>query len=204
MGLFTMKPKKPEAHLQLLGTLFLILQQVRREGLMSIEGPVERPQESPLFSAIAPFDQSNATVYTLLCDALRLLLGGLQNSAEMARYLAAARKTSGLSSKQQSLFDTLEITLLAAMDGNAPRVAVEFGRQCTPARLKPSFAEFEDFLKGINTRKNSMLTRAETDAALVRFFDGMTEPAGESGLTAQEVDDLLAGVSEPAAGKGPI
>ena len=171
-----MKPKKPQAHLQLLGTLFLILQQVRREGLMSIEGPVEHPAESPLFAAIAPFDESNTRVYTLLCDALRLLLGGLQNSAEMARYLAAARKTSGLSNKQQSLFDALEITLLASMDGNPPRVAVEFGRQCIPARFKPSFTEFEVFLHDINTRKESVMTRAETDAALVRFFEANGKP----------------------------
>lgn len=50
---------------------------------------------------------------------------------------------------------------------------MEFGRQCIPANLKPSFSEFEDYLRALSQRKDSMLTREETDASLVSFFAGI-------------------------------
>ena len=177
MGVFGMNPKKPEAHLQLLATLFLIFQKSRREGLMSIEMDIERPRESELFTAIGEFDASNAAIYTVLCDALRLIVGGNLETSEMARYLASARKTSDLSKKQESLFDALESSILAILDGCAPSVAVEFGRQCIPANLKPSFNEFEDYLRTLRRRKDSVMKPEETDASLVRFFAGINGKA---------------------------
>jgi flagellar motor component MotA len=174
MGAFAMKPKKPEAHLQLLVTLFLIFQKSRREGLMSIEMDIERPRDSALFTAIAEFDEGNAVIYTVLCDALCLIVGGNLETGGMTRYLASARKTSGLSNKQESLFDALESSILTILNGCAPAIAVEFGRQCIPANLKPSFIEFEDYLRTLRQRKDSVMTSEETDASLVSFFAGIT------------------------------
>ena len=168
-----MKPKKPEAHLQLLVTLFLIFQKIRRKGLMSIEMDIERPRESEMFTAIGEFDEGNTVIYTAMCDALRLMVGGNLETGEMTRYLASARKTSDLSKKQVSLFDALESSILAILDGINPSVAVEFGRQCIPANLKPSFNEFEDYLRSLHQRKDSTMTSEETDASLVRFFAGI-------------------------------
>ena len=176
MGTF-MKPTKPEVHLQLLVTIFLILQKVRREGLMAIEMDIESPRESAPFTAIAEFDQGNAVIYTVLCNALRLIVGGNLEAAAMARYLESARKTSDLSKKQESLFDALESTILATLDGCCPSVAVEFGRQCIPANVKPSFNEFENYLHSLTQRKDSMLTNDEADASLVCFFAGINSKA---------------------------
>ncbi|MFZ4535464.1 hypothetical protein [Propionivibrio sp.] len=173
MSVFSMKPRKPEVHMQLLGTIFLILNQVRREGLMSIEGPIDDPEKSSLFTAIAGFDKPNAAIYTVLCDALHLMVGGNLDPQDMARYLVAARKTTGLSEPQQSLFDSLELALIATLEGKAPQVAVEFGRQGIPAKIKPGYNEFEDFLRKIRTQNNSVMNREESDAALVSFFDGI-------------------------------
>lgn len=177
MGAFAVKPKKPETHLQLLVTLFLIFQKIRREGLMAIEMDVERPRDSALFTAIAEFDDGNAVIYTVMCDALRLIVGGNLETGWMTRYLASARKTSDLSKKQESLFDALESSILAILDGINPSVAVEFGRQCIPANLKPSFNEFEDYLRDLRQRKDSGMTSEETDASLVRFFAGIDTKA---------------------------
>lgn len=173
MTVLSMKLKKPEAHLQLLVTIFLIFQKARREGLMSIETDIERPRESALFTAIGEFDESNAIIYTVLCDALRLMVSGTLNIALMTRYLVSARRTSDLSEKQESLFDALVASILTSLDGCAPAIAVEFGRQCIPANLKPGFSEFEDYLRALRQRKDSMLTSEETDAILVRFFAGI-------------------------------
>jgi flagellar motor component MotA len=162
MAMLSIKPQKPEAHLQLLVTLFLIFQKIRREGLMSIEMDIERPADSALFTTIAEFDDGNAPIYTVLCDALRLMVGGNLDTGRMARYLTSARKTSDLSKKQESLFDALESTILAILYGCAPSVAVEFGRQCIPANLKPSFNEFEDYLRILRRRKDSVMKPEET------------------------------------------
>jgi len=172
-----MNPKKPEAHLQLLMTLFLIFQKSRREGLMSIEMDVERPRESSLFTAIAEYDEGNAVIYTVLCDALRLIIGGNLETGGMTRYLASARKTSDLAKKQESLFDALESSISAILDGCAPSIAVEFGRQCIPANLKPSFSGFEDYLRALRQRKDSVMTSEEADASLVSFFAGIDNKA---------------------------
>lgn len=179
MAVFSMKPKKPEAHLQLLGTIFLIFQKSRREGLMAIELDVERPRDSSLFTAIAEFDEGNVVIYTVLCDALRLILGGNMYIGGMTRYLTSARKTSDLSPRQESLFDALESSILAILDDCAPSIAVEFGRQCIPANLKPSFNEFEDYLRDLGQRKDSVMTRDETDASLVNFFTSIDNKGSE-------------------------
>lgn len=177
MGVFAMKPKKPEAHLQLLVTLFLIFQKMRREGFMAIERDVEQPRKSTLFTDIAEFDESNSVIYTVLCDALRLILSGDQDTGRMARYLASARKTSDLTKKQESLFDAMESSILAILDGCAPSIAMDYGRQCIPANLKPSFNELEDYLRSLHQPKDSLLTREETDAILVSFFAGIDDKA---------------------------
>lgn len=173
MTILSMESKKPEAHLQLLVTIFLIFQKVRRQGLMSIEADIERPRASALFITVAPFDEANAVIYTVLCDALRLIVSGNLETSGMIRYLASARKTSNLSKKQQSLFDALESCIVAILDGCTPSNAVEYGRQCIPAHLKPGFTEFEDYLRALRQKKDSILSKAEIDASLVRLFDGL-------------------------------
>lgn len=173
MGLFVVTPKKPEAHFKLLVTLFMIFQKLRREGLMAIERDVEEPRKSALFTAMGEFDESNAAIYTVLCDVLRLMLCGDLNTARMARYLTSARKTSDLTHQQESLFDALESSILAILDGCAPAIAVEYGRQCVPASLKPSYDELEDYLRSLRERKDCLMTREETDATLVSFFVGI-------------------------------
>ncbi len=171
MRLSVIEPSKLDPHLQLLATLFLVLQQICREGLMSIESDIDQPRKSESFTSIAPFDEANAAIYTVVCDALRLMVGGNLDLGDMTRYLTAARKTAGLAAEQHSLFDVLELTLLSVLNGAAPQVAVEFGRHGVPASVKPGFTEFEDFLR----KKSTLMTRAETDKALETFFAGLGE-----------------------------
>lgn len=170
------KPEKPEAHIQLLGTLFLICQKCRREGLMAIEMDIERPRESDVFTAVAAFDEANAVIYTVLCDTLRLIMVGNPQTSELTRYLAAARKTSNLAKKQQSMFDVLESCMLSHQEGYAPAIAVEYGRQCVPAGLKPDFNALEDYLRTLPRENNRVLSSVEMDASLVQFFDSLNKP----------------------------
>jgi len=123
------KTGKAEAHLQLLGTLFLILGRIRTYGLLSIEADIEDPENSPLFNSVAAYDKANDAVYTVLCDTLRLILYGNFDAAGIKHYLTAYRKIVVLSEVQESLFETIRLMLIAKLENHTPQIAVEFGCQ---------------------------------------------------------------------------
>ena len=69
-------------YMETLALLFEILAQVRKEGLMSIEGDVETPEQSPIFSKY-PMVTSDHHVVEFLTDYLRLMVGGNLNAFEI-------------------------------------------------------------------------------------------------------------------------
>jgi chemotaxis protein MotA len=69
-------------YMELMALLYEILSKVRKEGLMSIEGDVEKPNESPLFSKY-PKIQSDHHAMEFLADYLRLMVGGNLNAFEI-------------------------------------------------------------------------------------------------------------------------
>ncbi|HET9114301.1 MAG TPA: flagellar motor stator protein MotA [Burkholderiales bacterium] len=62
-------------YMDLLALLFEILGKVRKEGLMSIEGDIETPEASPLFSKY-PAILANHHVIEFMTDYLRLMVSG--------------------------------------------------------------------------------------------------------------------------------
>jgi chemotaxis protein MotA len=62
-------------YMELMTMLFDVLTKVRKEGLMSIEGDIEKPEESPLFSKY-PAVLSDHHMMEFLCDYLRLMVSG--------------------------------------------------------------------------------------------------------------------------------
>lgn len=62
-------------YLELMALLFEILSKIRKEGLMSIEGDVDAPEESPLFSKY-PNIASDHHLIEFLTDYLRLMVSG--------------------------------------------------------------------------------------------------------------------------------
>jgi chemotaxis protein MotA len=69
-------------YLALMALLFAILTKVRKEGVMSIEGDVEKPEESPLFSNY-PEILSDHHLVEFLTDYLRLMVSGNLNPMEL-------------------------------------------------------------------------------------------------------------------------
>jgi chemotaxis protein MotA len=69
-------------YIELLSMLYEILAKVRKEGLMSIEGDVETPHESALFSKY-PTVSSDHHVMEFLTDYLRLMVSGSLNAFEI-------------------------------------------------------------------------------------------------------------------------
>ena len=69
-------------YMDLLAMLFEILAKVRKEGLMSIEGDVENPDSSPIFSKY-PNIQHDHHVMEFVTDYLRMMVGGNLNAFEI-------------------------------------------------------------------------------------------------------------------------
>jgi chemotaxis protein MotA len=69
-------------YLELLSLLYDILAKVRKEGLMSIEGDVDNPEQSPIFSRY-PRILADHHAVEFLTDYLRLMVGGNLNAFEI-------------------------------------------------------------------------------------------------------------------------
>lgn len=62
-------------YMELMALLFEILTKVRKEGLMSIEGEIEKPEESPIFSKY-PGVMAEPHTLEFIVDYLRLMVSG--------------------------------------------------------------------------------------------------------------------------------
>jgi chemotaxis protein MotA len=69
-------------YMELLAMLYEILSKVRKEGLMSVEGDIENPENSPIFSKY-PSIASDHHVMEFITDYLRMMVGGNLNAFEI-------------------------------------------------------------------------------------------------------------------------
>jgi chemotaxis protein MotA len=68
--------------MELMALLYEMLGKIRKEGLMSVEGDVESPEESPLFAKY-PVILSDHHVIEFLTDYLRIMVSGNLNAMEL-------------------------------------------------------------------------------------------------------------------------
>jgi chemotaxis protein MotA len=69
-------------YMDLLAMLYEILSKVRKEGLMSIEGDIENPHDSPIFSKYASVSHDHH-IMEFITDYLRMMVGGNLNAFEI-------------------------------------------------------------------------------------------------------------------------
>ena len=69
-------------YMELMALLYELLGKIRKEGLMSIEGDVESPEESPLFAKY-PKVLSDHHVIEFITDYLRIMVSGNLNAMEL-------------------------------------------------------------------------------------------------------------------------
>jgi len=74
-GAFKSKGSVKQMHLDLLCLMFEILQKIKRDGLMSLEGDIEEPEASPLFEKY-PLVTKDHHLVDFITDYLRMMLGG--------------------------------------------------------------------------------------------------------------------------------
>jgi chemotaxis protein MotA len=71
-----------ETYMELMALLYELLSKIRKEGLMSIEGDVENPDQSPIFSKY-PKVASDHHLVEFLTDYLRIMVSGNLNAMEI-------------------------------------------------------------------------------------------------------------------------
>ena len=79
-------------YMELMGLLYEVLAKVRKEGLMSIEGDVEKPEDSPIFSKYPKILADHHSV-EFLTDYLRLMVSGNLNAFEIENLMDSEIET---------------------------------------------------------------------------------------------------------------
>jgi len=77
---------KKERYLSLLKMMFMLLNKVRKEGLLSIESDVEKPKESSTFKAFPEFLADHHSL-NFVCDTLRMAITGGVEPFDMDRMM---------------------------------------------------------------------------------------------------------------------
>lgn len=81
-----------DSYMELMALLYELLTKVRKEGLMSIEGDVEKPEESPVFSKY-PKIVSDHHVVEFITDYLRIMVSGNLNAMEIENLMDVELET---------------------------------------------------------------------------------------------------------------
>lgn len=81
-----------DAYMELMALLYELLTKVRKEGLMSIEGDVEQPEESAVFSKY-PLILSDHHVVEFITDYLRIMVSGNLNAMEIENLMDVELET---------------------------------------------------------------------------------------------------------------
>ena len=81
-----------DAYMELMALMYELLTKVRKEGLMSIEGDIEKPEDSPIFSKYAKI-VSDHHVVEFITDYLRIMVSGNLNAMEIENLMDVELET---------------------------------------------------------------------------------------------------------------
>lgn len=81
-----------DSYMELMALLYELLGKIRKEGLMSIEGDVETPEESPLFAKY-PKILHDHHVIEFITDYLRIMVSGNLNAMELENLMEVEIET---------------------------------------------------------------------------------------------------------------
>ncbi len=81
-----------DSYMELMALLYELLGKIRKEGLMSIEGDVETPEESPLFAKY-PKILNDHHVIEFITDYLRIMVSGNLNAMELENLMEVEIET---------------------------------------------------------------------------------------------------------------
>jgi flagellar motor component MotA len=160
--------KNLNSYFELLGTLFLLINKIRREGCLSIDDDINNPSESPIFNTFTEYEKLDQAVYIFICDVLRLIANGFYDPYPIERYMDAFIDKSELDEFQASLFKCARLSIISHLDGCGAHFCVEFGRQGVLAKHKTSYQELDNFILKLNIE--TAPTRESVNAMVDNIF----------------------------------
>ena len=119
---FKGSPYKKDSYVELLSVLYTTFKLARTKGNLALEQHVERPEESSIFQQFPGFHRNHHAV-TFLCDYLRLMTLGTENSHEVEALMDEElethhHETSRLSNALQNMGDAMPaLGIVAAVLG---------------------------------------------------------------------------------------
>lgn len=149
---------------------------------MSIESLIETPREEG--NLLERFPQVLEEPYlSFATDVLRMMVGGNLDASDMQVYANRAMASFTVEHApasgdklDQSLLESIWLTLWAAMKGYAPQVAVEFGRQAVPGEMKPTHGELEAVFR---ETRNVWRERQMDENAMESRIESFVESLGQ-------------------------
>jgi len=170
-----MDSEKPAIHLIFCRVLYVVFTKIRREGLLSIEGDIEAPDDSDSVFSGYPELKEYPQHFDFMLDLLRLLVNGYAELPHLTLFGDTARKSfldSG--GKDEALLDCIYSSIKASCSGVLPSLAFEFGRQAIPYEYRPSFSEFEDYVRSCgyadSKKMGEAVSRQEIDTRIDEMF----------------------------------
>ena len=91
-SVFKETPYNKTMYMQLMSLLFVILQKIKKEGMLSIEADVDNPKQSEIFKKF-PTILADHHVTEFITDYLRLMVGGNLNSMEIENLMDCELET---------------------------------------------------------------------------------------------------------------
>lgn len=173
-----MNSKKPVIHLMYCRVLFLLFVQIRKGGLLALEGHVDAPDDPESIFSGYPELLEYPQHFNFMLDLLRLGLNGYGELPLLTLFGETARKSFlGSGGKDEALWDCIFASIKANFSMVSPFFSVEFGRQAIPYEDRPSFNEFEEYLKfynreGVKINEDSV-SRQEIETRIDEMFESM-------------------------------
>jgi flagellar motor component MotA len=167
-----MADTKCSIHVSYLQVLYLVMQKVRYQGMMSIESDIEAPRDDASVFSRYPeiFDFPEHADFMI--DTLRVMSYGMQEASTLSVFAATAKKAlQDAGGEPGSLWDCIWVTLYALAQGCAPSIAIEFGRQAILPRERPTFAALEAQLKSVGRDHGDGPDREGIDTAVDVLFE---------------------------------
>lgn len=100
-GLLKGPKYKKQDYMDLLSLMFALFTKARKEGLMSLEGDVDEPEESEIFNSY-PKVKGNHHALEFITDYLRLMVGGSMNPFELENLMDLELETHEKESHEPS------------------------------------------------------------------------------------------------------
>ncbi len=135
--------------------LYLILQQMRKEGLFSIEQHINNPEESNIFMYSNVLQSSTKIPLEFTTNIMELFLMGVgqeELTRNVEKYINAILdyEKPHKTIKDQSikpLLDFIWETILCSINGNAPKTSLMLGRLSIPLMIEFSKNDLENVIQ---------------------------------------------------------